>query len=472
MKSVLNRWRTDIFKTIAGITDRGIRNTWDKIQTRIRRSNSKRHIKKEVFRIPIVKTEPILPVSKRISVVIPTKNAGTAFTFLLEKIRRQAGFKTIEILIVDSGSTDDTLQIGKHFDAKILPIRPFSFNHGLARNRGADYATGDFLFFITQDALPASDTCMYQMIQAMERDIKIAAVSARQIPRSDADLFGCWQLWHYYHKVLEIKDDEVFQATPHEIDRMNGRQKRKIGQIDNVFCCIRKDLFDRYRFNPLPYAEDLDLGLRFLSDGFKLAFLSSVGVIHSHNRSPSYYFKRSYVDIKQILRLLNEKTIDWKKEGFRTPEMLLSHLYFFYLKMKCMDEILDSCPIHDPNEPVLKRFAERLNQNFIPNPAKLEESLDELFAAVFPEIRFPKSVDDSHWRLLYNQYMELFGSFIEFVSPHIILENRRKDLVSSLYKLFAVVAGSNIGNMEVYCSAREIQHLLFKNLDKECSIGI
>jgi hypothetical protein len=49
----------------------------------------------------------------------------------------------------------------------------------------------------------------------------------------------------------------------------------------------------RYRFN---YAEDLDLGIRLIKDGNKIAFLGSTRIIHSHNRSASYFLKRGYVD--------------------------------------------------------------------------------------------------------------------------------------------------------------------------------
>ena len=67
-------------------------------------------------------------IDTKVSVIIPTKNAGEDFEFTLEKIRNQKGVREIEIIVVDSGSTDNTLEIAKKYGARIFRIKPEEFS--------------------------------------------------------------------------------------------------------------------------------------------------------------------------------------------------------------------------------------------------------------------------------------------------------------------------------------------------------
>jgi hypothetical protein len=78
-------------------------------------------------------------------------------------------------------------------------------------------------------------------------------------------------------------------------ENQNHLTLRKNGQLSNIACLIVRDVFAKYKFRT-NYAEELDLGLRLIRDEYKLAFLSSTKVIHSHNRAAYYHLKRGYVD--------------------------------------------------------------------------------------------------------------------------------------------------------------------------------
>jgi hypothetical protein len=80
-------------------------------------------------------------------------------------------------------------------------------------------------------------------------------------------------------------------------------EARRNGQITDVACLIGRELFLRYRHRG-NYAEDLDLGLRLTGDGYRLAFLASTRIIHSHNRPAYYHLKRSYVESLALFDLL------------------------------------------------------------------------------------------------------------------------------------------------------------------------
>ena len=74
---------------------------------------------------------------KKISIVIPTYNAGNQFDIMLFKLKKQKFVKSIEIIVVDSGSKDDTLKIAEKYQAHIYKIKHEEFSHSFARNMGA-----------------------------------------------------------------------------------------------------------------------------------------------------------------------------------------------------------------------------------------------------------------------------------------------------------------------------------------------
>jgi hypothetical protein len=86
---------------------------------------------------------------------------------------------------------------------------------------------------------------------------------------------------------------------------------RKHAQLTSIALLIRKDTFLKYKFRK-GYAEDLDLGIRLLADGGKIALLASNPIVHSHNRPPYFHLKRAYVDKLVVADILNERLDETK----------------------------------------------------------------------------------------------------------------------------------------------------------------
>jgi glycosyltransferase involved in cell wall biosynthesis len=240
----------------------------------------------------------LLPAEAAVSVVVPVKNAGPGLADLLDSLQRQKGFKDIELVVVDSGSTDGSVGVAQRYGAKLLEILPEEFSHSYARNLGAEHASGDVLLFTVQDALPPEDTWLAEMFAPLARD-GVAAVSCDEHPREDADLFYRVLSWSH-RRYLELDRGDRITSKPATND---PDALRKNAQLTDVACLIRRDLFLRYRHRG-DFAEDLDLGLRLIRDGYRLALLASTWILHSHNRPPWYHLRRSYVDTLALLRLL------------------------------------------------------------------------------------------------------------------------------------------------------------------------
>ena len=92
----------------------------------------------------------------RISVIIPTKDAENSLYKLLLSIKSQS-LNPAEIIIVDSSSKDNTVEIACKLGANVIKIKEEEFDHGRARNLGASNATGDILVFMTQDVICESE---------------------------------------------------------------------------------------------------------------------------------------------------------------------------------------------------------------------------------------------------------------------------------------------------------------------------
>lgn len=225
-----------------------------------------------------------------VSVVIPTKNGGEDFRQFLSIIRSQKGFKKLEIVVVDSGSTDETAEYAKAAGAKIIHILPEEFSHSYARNLGAEHATSKFLFFTVQDAFFPSDRFLLELFSVYKAN-NVAAVSCAEYPKEDADLFYRCCCWNHYEFLELNQGDRICERPKDE----NFITLRKNGQLSDIANFIPRDLFMKYRYRD-DYAEDLDLGIRLIRDDLKIAFLSTIKVIHSHNRPAYYYLKRGHVD--------------------------------------------------------------------------------------------------------------------------------------------------------------------------------
>ncbi|MDN0033679.1 glycosyltransferase [Oscillibacter valericigenes] len=270
-----------------------------------------------------------------VSVVIPTYNAGKEFPALLDSLKTQSGVGRVELVIVDSGSRDKTVTLAKEFGAVVVEIPQAEFSHSHARNLGAEHATGEYLLFMTQDAIPGTTRWLQEMLVGVISRQAVAA-SCRQEPRADCDLMG--RVGIYLHsRYMGIEQNDRVMAMPRE---KTADALRRNSQLDDVACLIRREVFCRYGYRG-DYAEDLDLGLRLIEDGYRLALLSSAYVVHSHTRPAIYHLKRAIVDtisLKKILPNLPVKRID---EGTVRNEILSGYclLLAFLHQMELAAEV-------------------------------------------------------------------------------------------------------------------------------------
>ena len=219
-----------------------------------------------------------------VSIILLTKNAGKQFYDTLKAIFSQNSRYKFEVIIIDSGSDDQTLKIAKEFNTKIFQINPNDFGHGKTRNYGATLAKGKFLIYLTQDAIPTEDDWLKQLLKPFSVD-QVVGVYARQIPKPDASPFEQYFL-------LERYPDKAHQK---QFQKILGPLKLDDIFFSNVCSAVRKKTLRRYPFDEqLIMSEDQQWAKDVLLAGYSIAYQPKATVMHSHNYNLKTVFRRFF----------------------------------------------------------------------------------------------------------------------------------------------------------------------------------
>jgi len=266
------------------------------------------------------------------SILILTKNAGSEFEKTLKMIFSQKYDEEYEVIMIDSGSKDDTLTIAKNYQTKIYEIPPEEFGHAKTRNFVANLSKGDYLVFITQDAVPFNNRWLENLTKPLSNP-KIAGVYGRQTPKGNANPMEKFFLSQFYPKKREIK-------------YTNKNTNEKNIFFSNVNSAIRKDIWKKHKFsNDLIMSEDQEWAKRILSQRYKLVYEPKASVFHSHNYSLKTVFQR-YFDSGASLQEFASKEYESSKflsEGVRYFKDEIKFLYKGYKKWIPYAILYDFC---------------------------------------------------------------------------------------------------------------------------------
>jgi rhamnosyltransferase len=223
-----------------------------------------------------------------ISVIVPVKNGEATIKECLDAIIRQTIYPSIEIIIIDSGSTDNTLEILKTFPVRLITIEPGSFNHGLTRNMGAGAAAGKLLYFTVQDAKLASIDALEKMAGHFENE-QVASVCGNQGVPHDKDKNPV--IW--YKPISAPTIDLRHFANAADFEKLSALEKIDICGWDNVNSMYRKTALEQLPFACTDFAEDIIWTKNAFLHGFYLVKDASVLTWHYHHRTFRYQFRVS-----------------------------------------------------------------------------------------------------------------------------------------------------------------------------------
>lgn len=223
----------------------------------------------------------------KISVIIPTLNAGQQFQLLLEKLQQQT-IRPYELIIVDSSSEDNTIRYATDAGAKIVSVERSQFDHGGTRNFAASYATGDILLFMTQDVLPVDNKLLEHLAAPLMKDISsngVAYCYARQI----ADESG-----HPLEKLARANNYPAESAIKSYDDIEQYGIKTFF--CSNACSAIRREVFEEMGGfqSPVIFNEDMFMAAKCILSGMKIAYCADAMVYHTHRYTVKQQFKRFF----------------------------------------------------------------------------------------------------------------------------------------------------------------------------------
>lgn len=244
-----------------------------------------------------------------VSVIVLTLNGGPLFKESLEGILDRSYPGPVQLVVIDSGSTDGTREAARKAGAEVVEIPRKSFHHAGTRNRAMAWARHDRVLFMVQDAVPVSRTWLSDLVEALEQGEGVAAVYTGQSTHEEADLYGRFETEMIAKargarpRIQEPLSEEELAGLPYE------EAYRRIG-LDNVCALYRKSILERIPFPHLPFAEDLAWAKEALLSGYRILYEPRILVKHSHRRTPEERFRRQILNSVWVARILGRVAWD------------------------------------------------------------------------------------------------------------------------------------------------------------------
>lgn len=256
----------------------------------------------------------------RLSVVIPTWNGGERFIQLLQCLAAQDLEGGFELVVIDSGSSDETARAANAAGARVESIPQAEFNHGATRNRGIELAQGEIVALLTQDALPMDAGYLTAIAGAFE-DQSVDGAYARQFPREDCDPLLAERLRQWSASRSEpVRSSFVAgdaEASKARFEELPPLERYLACAFDNVASALRRSTWEKHPFPARSFGEDVAWARELLLAGGTIAFEPSARVEHSHRIELMREFKRIYCDHRNLMELFGLRNVPTWKDVWR-----------------------------------------------------------------------------------------------------------------------------------------------------------
>jgi glycosyltransferase involved in cell wall biosynthesis len=219
------------------------------------------------------------------SIIIRTLNEEKHLDDILSVIEEQdTDGLDYEVIIVDSGSEDNTLQIAASHGCTILHITREEFSFGRSLNIGCAAAAGEFLVMISGHCVPTNDKWLQILCQPLMQDTASYSYS-RQIGGSGSHYSECRIFAKYFPEYSQIPQDGFY--------------------CNNASSALKRSAWAKHKFNEeLTGLEDMELAQRLVNDGDKIAYVAEASIYHYHEESwgnVKHRFEREAIALRRIM---------------------------------------------------------------------------------------------------------------------------------------------------------------------------
>ncbi len=195
------------------------------------------------------------------------RNAGPVLERLLNAVSTQRTNRRLEIVAVDSGSSDGTRAILANHGARLIDIGPDTFNFGLTRDLAFENSRGEFIVSLSQDAVPAHESWLENILAPLaDPDVAVSCGRSLPDPERSTPQFP-WERNGYFYFTREM-------------DRFRCRYGRG---LSNANAAYKRGVWERLRFGAQPIGEDYRFQTKLHDAGLRIAFPDDAPVLHHHD---------------------------------------------------------------------------------------------------------------------------------------------------------------------------------------------
>jgi len=218
------------------------------------------------------------------SIVIRTYNEQRHLSSLLQAICEQSAHFEYETLVVDSGSTDKTVELAERFGCRVIHIAKEDFSFGRSLNIGCRAAQGENLVFISGHCVPLNSNWLEQLIAPLGRDSIVYCYGGQQ-GNGDSKFSECQIFRKYFPPISQLPQTGFF--------------------CNNANAALRRDVWVEHPFDEeLTGLEDMFLSKRLVSLGMKIGYVADAAVYHLHDESWAQVrrrFEREAIALQYIM---------------------------------------------------------------------------------------------------------------------------------------------------------------------------
>lgn len=197
----------------------------------------------------------------KLSVLIRTKNEGAWIGRCLESVFDQ-DLPGLEVVVVDNESTDDTREILRRFDCRVVTVSEADFTHGGSINQGIEASQGDLVAILSGHCIPAHDKWLWRLALNFHEP-QVAGAYGRQEPLPDTSDFDKRDLWTTFGQDRRVQVQDDF--------------------FHNANSMVRRSVWAQVPFNEtLAGVEDRDWARRVLDLGHSVVYEPAASVYHYH----------------------------------------------------------------------------------------------------------------------------------------------------------------------------------------------
>lgn len=265
-----------------------------------------------------------------VSIVIPIYNMGISLSQSISSVLNQ-DYPNIEIILVDDGSTDNSLEIANGFakkDSRINVIHTENRGSGPARNSGIDHATGKYIYFPDADDSIETDA------------ISILVNSIEQTPHCDLLVFGYKNL-NSKNKIISVKkypdivyDSKTLRNSYSEC-MTTVRSLSIQGAPWNKFFNLELIKENNIRFPSLRRHQDEGFICRYMCHSKRVRFISKVLYTYKMNDIQKTWSKYpiDYIEaVVGLYKIRQDTILKWNKEDILTHELVRKEYICFVIK--------------------------------------------------------------------------------------------------------------------------------------------